>query len=92
VLVSLVYDLLEYVSKIGLFLLNRTPMLHVVTHFFSTGINLFITIVVIQQILLVCCHVLPLSLFKCSHNIHAGQNFLNLIRFVENISNIYIFK
>jgi hypothetical protein len=49
VLVSLVYDLLEYVSKIGLFLLNRTPMIHVVTHFLSTGINLFITIVVISN-------------------------------------------
>ena len=40
---SLVYDPLESVSEIGLIVLNRTPIILVIIFFLSTGINLFIT-------------------------------------------------
>jgi hypothetical protein len=34
----------------------------------------------------------PLSSNICRNNIYAGQTFLSLTRFIEYISNIYIFK
>ena len=37
-------------------------------------------------------HILPMSKNKCRYGIYAGQTFLSLTMFVENISNIYIFK